>query len=99
MTWKPWELDVLDEQGRSRLHWAAQDGDTVLVLRLLRGGASAETTDADGVTPLQLAALEGHVGVCEALIGEGRAAAGAADAHRRTPLVVHECQLAEGLAH
>ena len=86
MTWKPWELDVLDEQGRSRLHWAAQDGDTVLVLRLLRGGASAETTDADGVTPLQLAALEGHVGVCEALIGEGRAAAGAADAHRRTPL-------------
>lgn len=77
---------MLDEQGRSRLHWAAQDGDTVLVLRLLRGGASAETTDADGVTPLQLAALEGHVGVCSALIGEGRAAAGAADAHRRTPL-------------
>ena len=77
---------MLDEQGRSRLHWAAQDGDTVLVLRLLRGGASAEATDADGVTPLQLAALEGHVGVCSALIGEGRAAAGAADAHRRTPL-------------
>ena len=85
-TWKPWSVDVLDEQGRSRLHWAAQDGDTVLVLRLLRGGASAETTDEDGVTPLQLAALEGHVGVCSALIGEGRAAAGAADAHRRTPL-------------
>jgi len=88
---KPWSVDVLDEQGRSRLHWAAQDGDTVLVLRLLRGtgesgGASAETTDEDGVTPLQLAALEGHMSVCSALIGEGRAAAGAADAHRRTPL-------------
>ena len=54
--------------------------------RLLRGGASAETTDEDGVTPLQLASLEGHVHVCSALIEEGRAAAGAADAHRRTPL-------------
>jgi len=79
-------VDALDEQGRSRLHWASQDGDTALVLRLLRGGASAETTDEDGVTPLQLASLEGHVNVCLALIEQGMAAAGAADAHHRTPL-------------
>ena len=30
-------VDALDEQGRSRLHWASQDGDTALVLRFLRG--------------------------------------------------------------
>ena len=38
------------------------------------------------MTPLQLASLEGHVNVCLALIEQGMAAAGAADAHHRTPL-------------
>ena len=30
-------VDALDEQGRSRLHWASQDGDAALVLRLRIG--------------------------------------------------------------
>merc|ERR1719310_266878 len=52
------------------LHWAAQDGLVRFTMKLLALGATANAADVCGATPLMIAAYNGHVGICEALLKE-----------------------------
>ncbi|MEZ5540759.1 MAG: ankyrin repeat domain-containing protein [Pseudomonadota bacterium] len=56
------------------LHQAAMRGDAGLTLQLLEQGADFNAADpASGYTPLQIAALQGHAAICDALIRYGAA--------------------------
>jgi ankyrin repeat protein len=46
----------VDEYGRSQLHYAAIDGNSLLVKKLLQLGESPDTQDDDGWSPLHFAA-------------------------------------------
>jgi len=55
----------------ARLFNAAQNGDLVIVQKLISKGADVNAKDEDGFTPLMLAAKNGHKDVCELLISKG----------------------------
>jgi hypothetical protein len=59
-----------DQDMWTPLHWAAQDGMLRLTVKLLALGATANAADLCGATPLMIAAYNGHVGICEALLKE-----------------------------
>jgi len=65
--------DVLEADGNSFLHRAAQDGDREFVLLLLRSGAerSLRSFDYTARTPLHWAAMEGHVEILQDLLTAG----------------------------
>jgi len=46
-----------DADGTTALHWAVRANDLETVQRLLRGGASPNVANRNGVTPLLLAAI------------------------------------------
>jgi hypothetical protein len=62
-----------------------------VVTALVEAGADKEAADADGFTPLYVAACEGHVAVVTALVEAG-ADKEAADADGCTPLHVAACE-------
>ncbi|XP_069669560.1 ankyrin repeat domain-containing protein 65-like isoform X1 [Periplaneta americana] len=64
-------LEQKDRQGRSRLHRAAERGDTHRVLQLSDAGSQVNAVDHDGCTPLYLAAYRGHQDACRALLAAG----------------------------
>ena len=74
-----------DEFGRSAIHYAAADGDTAEVSRLLAGGADPGEPDAVEFTPLHFAAQEQHPGVVALLLQAG-ADVRATDRWGNTPL-------------
>jgi ankyrin repeat protein len=81
-------VDVLpenDEFGRSPLHYAAANGDTEEVTRLLAVGADPTLADNVGFTPLHFAAQEQHPAVIGMLLDAG-ADVQAADRWGNTPL-------------
>ena len=47
------DIDQVDNQGKTVLHWAALRGDSRAIARLLACGAEPNTKDMDGNTPLQ----------------------------------------------
>lgn len=49
--------DARDIEGRTALHWAADQGHTAICSFLLSQGADANVTDQDGITPLQNAVV------------------------------------------
>lgn len=53
------------------LHEAASVGDVASIRALLQYGFSPDATDADGDTPLHLAAAGGHVQAIQCLLGAG----------------------------
>lgn len=58
----------------SPLHLAAMRGDLSMTWLLLEGGVDFDAIDpAVGYSPLQIAALQGHADICEALIRYGAA--------------------------
>merc|ERR1719310_1253767 len=59
-----------DNDSWTPLHWAAQDGQLRFAVKLLALGATANAADVCGATPLMIAAYNGHVGICEALLKE-----------------------------
>jgi serine/threonine-protein phosphatase 6 regulatory ankyrin repeat subunit B len=61
-------LDEHDEDGRTALCSAAENGHEEIVAFLLSQGARADTTDEYGVTPLISAAWKGHLGVVKMLL-------------------------------
>lgn len=75
----------LDEFGRTALHYAAVDGDTASVARLLEEGYLATLADKQGWTPLHFAAQARCALCCKLLIGAG-AAVDPQDSHGNTPL-------------
>ena len=71
------DIDAVEADGTTALHWAAHFGDAELVRALLAAGADATAANRYGMTPLQLAAVEGNVAVIEALLAAGANASGA----------------------
>lgn len=64
---------------------AAKSGDVDALRRAIASGASPNATDAEGQTPLHIAAFEGHLGAVQALIDSG-ADVNARDAMQWTPI-------------
>jgi uncharacterized protein len=77
----------VDEYGRGPIHYAARDGNDVLVRQLLASGASPSSQDDNGWSPLHFAMQGTHIAVAEALLDVG-AAIDAADIHGNSPLWV-----------
>jgi uncharacterized protein len=65
------DVNAVEADGTSALHWAAHFGDAELVRALLAAGADAAAANRYGMTPLQLAAGEGDPAVIEALLTAG----------------------------
>jgi ankyrin repeat protein len=62
-------VDVRDEEGRTALHKAAENGHNDVVLALLENGADPDAQEeAFNQTPLHLAALNGHKAVVQTLL-------------------------------
>ncbi|MFM7469298.1 MAG: ankyrin repeat domain-containing protein [Vampirovibrionales bacterium] len=76
---------VVGEDGDTRLHIAAKNGDTSLVEELILGGANVDQTDDLGWTPLHEASLGGHVEIVKVLLAHG-ANVNQADSTGDTPL-------------
>ncbi len=66
------EVDCVDQHGRTALHVAAALGNVACTHVLLRAGASVNLPDGMHCTALLVAAAKGHWAVCEALL-EGAA--------------------------
>ena len=60
-----------DKYGYTALHWAARNGDSFFVQRLLQAGADIEAKDSYGWTALQWAAAEGHDIIADILVSKG----------------------------
>jgi len=57
--------------GTTALMWAAHNGDSELVARLLKAGADAKARNRFGTTPMSEAALMGDAGIIDALLKAG----------------------------
>jgi ankyrin repeat protein len=75
-----------DREGRSPLHYAANDGNVQSVRQLLAQGYSARHADRRGWTPLHFAAQAASVEVIAALLDAGAEVAGR-DELGNTPLL------------
>ncbi len=71
-----WHRKSVDELNRQILD-AARNGDSDLIIRLLRDGANLEARDQTGSTPLALAVDFGHPQTAELLLAKGASMAGA----------------------
>ncbi len=79
-------LDILDEEGRAPLHYAAWNGLTACVRELVRAGAHVDVRSADRrSTPLHFAAGMGHADCVDALLAAGGNAS-SRDVDKWTPL-------------
>lgn len=65
-----WEMDIegLDNDGRSCLHWAAYKGFTDTIRLLLVLNSQTDLTDKEGCTALHWAAIRGNGEACTLLI-------------------------------
>ena len=78
----PAAAPTLDRYGRSALYLAAQRGDGLAVLSLLKRGADTSVASNSGHTPLFIAVAKGHIAVTKLLIAHG-----AKDSHSDALLV------------
>ena len=62
------DRSVRDARGQGAVHYAVRGCNGPALADLIRSGAAAGTADADGTTPIMLAASLGHAGMVRALI-------------------------------
>lgn len=60
-----------DSKGRTLLYFAAKNGETETVKRLLKSGSNPKTSDCDRTTPLHVAVDGGHHDIIYLLIEYG----------------------------
>jgi len=65
------DLNAVDTDGSTALHWAVRQDDLETVNSLIHGGANAKTANRYGVTPLSLACVNGNAAVIESLLTAG----------------------------
>lgn len=65
------DLNELDDDGLSLLHWAADRGSAVVLTALMSHGATVNIKDADGQTPLHYAVSCGHLDCVRILLNHG----------------------------
>jgi uncharacterized protein len=73
------DVNALDPDGTTPLHWCVENGDLEIARLLLKAGARAEVSNRDGVTPLWLAAMHRDARIARLLLQAG------ADANHRSP--------------
>jgi ankyrin repeat protein len=71
------DVDAVEADGTSALHWAAHFGDAELARALIAAGADATAANRYGMTPLHVAAVEGDAVIVEALLAGGADASAA----------------------
>jgi len=81
------DIDMVDRQGRSELHYSALEGTADQTRELLAAGQDPNLADRDGFVPLHLAAQQGNVEVAEVLLEAG-AIVDAVNKYGNTPLFV-----------
>lgn len=64
-------VNAVEPDGMTALHWAVRGNDAETVQLLLRSGANAKTANRYGITPLSLAATNGNAAMIETLIKAG----------------------------
>ena len=79
------DVDELDNEGRTALHHAAQNGEVEVIKVLLDRGAEIDALDKDNRTPLHFAATERRTGAVKLLLQRG-AKPNIEDRYGSTPL-------------
>ena len=64
-------INAIDKNGYTPLHWAAEKGDPYIITALLASGANVNAKNNTGNTPLHVAALSGKTANVETLINAG----------------------------
>jgi len=64
-------VDSRDSSGATAVHYAAQNGNTEVILLFLEKGAATDERNEKGQTPLALAARSGHKAAVDALLSAG----------------------------
>ncbi|HST62804.1 MAG TPA: ankyrin repeat domain-containing protein [Longimicrobium sp.] len=83
---KPFDASYTDPKGRNAVHWSVRVGDLFVTEGLEWRGAPVDVPDAEGVTPLMVAAGLADERFVEFLLGKGANAA-ATNAAGQTPLM------------
>ena len=65
------DVNAPEADGTTALHWAVRGDDVDVVMSLIGAGAAADAANRYGVTPLILAATNGHAVVIDALLKAG----------------------------
>ncbi|WP_214749041.1 MULTISPECIES: ankyrin repeat domain-containing protein [unclassified Exiguobacterium] len=65
------EIDLLDEEGYSPLHWAIQEGYLDIVRLLIESGADLEKQNREGFSPLHIALLDNQTEIAIEIIQQG----------------------------
>ncbi|KAI9889110.1 MAG: hypothetical protein M1814_005771 [Vezdaea aestivalis] len=65
------DIEAKDKEGRTALHWAAENGHEAVIKLLLEKGADIEAKDGYGTTALHWAAGNGHEAVIKLLLEKG----------------------------
>ncbi len=66
--WQAGFVNITDSRGKSDLHIACEKGYAAIADGIIRHGGDPKRPDNEGLTPLMLAAIEGHKKVAETLL-------------------------------
>src|SRR5438552_797477 len=65
------DVNAVQVDGTTALHWAVRADDLETADLLIRAGANVSATNREGITPMQLAAMNGNAAMIEKLIKAG----------------------------
>ena len=64
-------VPATDEDGNTRLHWAAREGHTMIARLFIQAGTDVNAKNNDSLTPLHLAAWRGRTETAQTLLQAG----------------------------